>query len=100
MSERSKRVAIRRWVARSSTLETLERREVMSADPLGGPMMTTHDLLDEPPALSLHGGFSTAIVEETSPVHDPDADFWFGGFSEEDLFKQIDELDNLFYRCQ
>lgn len=81
--------------------ETLEPRVVMSANPIGGPMMGHHSMIEEePPGLSHHGmgpSMGSAIVE-TAPAVDPDADFWLDRGSDldwDDLDAQFDQIKQL-----
>lgn len=72
----------------------------MSANPIGGPMMGHHAILDEEPLLTQHGAgpsLGHAIVE-SAPAVDPDADFWLDRVEDirwEDLDEQFDRIEQL-----
>ena len=93
MSKRKKKRAARRVAFRASRPETLEQKVVLSADPLlGGGLLSMHGFQDEPvltqhglgggfqeePVLTQHGlgGLLNNDLVESTPVHDPFADFW------------------------
>ncbi|MEO0529253.1 MAG: S8 family serine peptidase [Planctomycetota bacterium] len=90
MARRANRKKVRPQVTKPRKHETLEDRVVMSADPLGGPMMTTHGFAptDEVPTFTHHGSVHTTV--ETAPVHDPGADFWRG--TEEAFGSDVDDI--------
>lgn len=71
MARRANQKTVRSKALKQRKLETLEDRVVMSADPLGGLMMSQHGFAEaeEVPAMSQHG--PAAIVE----THHT-ADFW------------------------
>ena len=100
MSQRKKKRSARRIsrnTPRSTRIETLESRIVMSADPLLGPLLG-HHAINDAPSLSHHdagfgGGLGHAIVE-SAPVHDAGADFWINSdivLDDDDLGEQIDQ---------
>lgn len=73
---------VRKSTARRSTIETLETRQVMSADPLGGLMsqpVEHHNFLDEPDLVH-HAGPEVVHHADQMPelIHHGgnDADFW------------------------
>lgn len=78
MARRANRKKIRPQASKPRKHETLEDRVVMSADPLSGPMMTTHGVVEveEVPSFTHHRSVETTV--ETAPVQDPNADFWRG----------------------
>ncbi len=88
MSKRKKQRPARR-VSRLTRIETLESRIVMSADPLLGPLLSQHGIIEEAPALSLpataefSGGLGQAIVE-SAPTYDAGADFWLSASTVEE----------------
>lgn len=69
---------------RSSVIERLEDRIVLSADPLGMPTMGHHDL----------GGEIEQAIVDSSTTYNPEADFWFDQellSAEEDLGERIEQ---------
>jgi subtilisin family serine protease len=63
-----------RNVKKTRSLETLESRVVMSADPL----LSLHgSLIEDAPVMTTHS--APAMTTHVTPGYDPDADFWAGG---------------------
>ncbi|QDT69708.1 Subtilisin E precursor [Planctomycetes bacterium MalM25] len=100
MARRSRRRQTRPQTPKPRKHETLEARVVMSANPLGGPMMGHHSIVDEEPMLSQHGSgpsMGHAIVE-SAPAVDPDADFWIERVEDigwEEVDEQFDRIEQL-----
>ncbi|TWT77772.1 Subtilisin E precursor [Posidoniimonas polymericola] len=91
----------RRSTLRRSQLETLEARQVMSADPLAdllGGAITQHAIAEGPPEmvphaidqgmgdLAQHGGLDYS-------VSDPNADFWLDNSLQTTLDEQVEEIE-------
>lgn len=86
--------APRRRLARKTRIETLEDRQMFSADPLGGGI--AHHLIDES-APELHGAPAIEPHADDAPpiAHEAerDADFWYDNSFEEDLEALLGEID-------
>ncbi|MEN0111753.1 MAG: hypothetical protein AAF805_13625, partial [Planctomycetota bacterium] len=102
MSRRSRRARQANRVARDRRLESLEARVVMSANPLTGPLLTTHGALDDAPALTTHGvppltthtPMLGGSIVESAPARDPNADFWIDSgtvFETDDFDRRVQQ---------
>ena len=83
----------RRRTQRRTSYESLEARQVMSADPLGGMLgggVQHHGILDEP-AMVPH-----SVVEEPLQVHgSSDPDFWIDPLIEVPIESHVDQVEQL-----
>jgi subtilisin family serine protease len=84
------RRAPRRNVTKTRSLETLESRVVMSADPL----LSLHSsLIEEAPVMTTHS--APEMTTHVTPGYDPNADFWAGGglfeVEQDDLGERIEQ---------
>ncbi|TWT34020.1 Subtilisin E precursor [Posidoniimonas corsicana] len=88
----------RRSTARRSQVETLESREVMSADPLGGLLggaISHHALQEDAPPLMHHGAGALTQPGGADYSHhaDPNADFWLDEQPVVSLEEQLDQIE-------